>query len=92
MSSALIFTALVGSVMLVVAMGLILPELAIDSPLELLISLVSLRGRSVFTLAHEHIQEGWPETRVAGFLYYGGLLCLGGAISVFMLREFLAEN
>ena len=75
MNTALILCGFVGFVMLMVGLAMIVPELAIDSPLELLISLVSRRAeRGFFWLVHAHIQEGWPETKVAAFFYYGGLI------------------
>lgn len=78
--------------MLVVSLAIVVPELALDSPLELLLSLVSpLRGDSLFEMVHVHIQEGWPETKVVGFLFYGGLVSLGGVAMVVLLKIYLAE-
>ena len=92
MNSALIFCGLVGVVMLVVSLAIVVPELALDSPLELLLSLVSpLRGDSLFEMVHVHIQEGWPETKVVGFLFYGGLVSLGGVAVVVLFKIYLAE-
>ena len=92
MNSALIFCGLVGVVMLVVSLAIVVPELALDSPLELLLSLVSpLRGDSLFEMVHVHIQEGWPETKVVGFLFYGGLVSLGGVAVVVLFKVYLAE-
>ena len=86
MSPALIFLALVGSVMFIVGLALIIPELAIDSPLELLISLFSRRWeQSLLAIIHAHILEGWPETKLAAVLYYGGMSCLGVVITAFLL-------
>lgn len=92
MNSALIFCALAGFVMVVVSLAWIVPELAMDSSLELLLSLVSCRGENIFTLAHTHIQEGWPETKVLGFLYYGGVACLLGVAAVVAVRIYLSET
>jgi uncharacterized membrane protein len=92
MNTALLLCGFVGFVMLVVGLAMIVPELAIDSPLDLLISLVSRRAdHSFFWLVHAHIQEGWPETRVAAFFYYGGLVFIGVAGLVFGLREYFSE-
>ena len=92
MNSALIFCGLVGVVMLVVSLAIVVPELALDSPLELLLSLVSpLRGDSLFEMVDVHIQEGWPETKVVGFLFYGGLVSPGGVAVVVLFKIYLAE-
>ncbi|HEX7858931.1 MAG TPA: hypothetical protein VF773_01250 [Verrucomicrobiae bacterium] len=90
MSSALIFLALVGSVMFVVGLALIIPELAIDSPLELLISLFSRRWeQSLLAIIHAHILAGWPETKLAAVLYFSGMSCLGIVITAFLLITYL---
>jgi hypothetical protein len=70
-NTALILCGFVGFVMLVVGQAMIVPELAIDSQLDLL---VCLAKGGLFSLVHDFIQEGWPETRVAAFFYYGGLI------------------
>ena len=92
MDTALILCGFVGFVMLVVGLAMIVPELTIDSPLELLISFVRpIAGSSFWSLVHAHIQEGWPETKAAAFFYYGGLIFIGMAGLVFGLRELFAE-
>lgn len=78
--------------MLVVGLARIVPELAIDSPLELLFCLIAWTPTgNFFELVHAHIKEGWPETKLDAVLYYGGLACIAVTLTIFFLREYLAE-
>ena len=92
MDTALIMGAFVGFVMLVVGLAVIIPELAIDSPLELLCSFITNSwDRNFFSLVHTHIREGWPETRIAAVLYYGGLSLLASAALAYWLQPYFAQ-
>jgi hypothetical protein len=92
MNNALILCGLVGSVMVVVGLARIVPELAIDSPLDLLLCFITRRGGSdFFTLVHAHITEGWPETKIDAVLLYGGLACLGFTLLIYFLKSYFAQ-
>lgn len=73
MEAACIFGMIAGVVMAIVGFALIIPELAIDSPTELLWSLLGPGRSNFFALIDTHIREGWPETKPAAVLFYGGL-------------------
>lgn len=70
------FGAIVGTVMLVVGLALIIPELALDSPADLLWSLLGSRNNNLFALIDIHIRARWPDTKLAAILFYGGLFFL----------------
>jgi hypothetical protein len=91
-NTALIFGGLVSIVMIIVALARIVPELAIDSPLDLLLCFITRRGGSdFFTLVHAHITEGWPETKIDAVLLYGGLACLGFTLLIYFLKSYFAQ-
>ena len=78
--------------MLVVGLARIVPELAIDSPLELLFCFtVRTPTGNFFELVHAHIKEGGPETKLDAVLYYGGLGCIAVTLTIFFLREYLSQ-
>lgn len=83
MNSLVIFLAIVGFIMVIVALGLLLPRLAIDSPWELLMSLIgSDRTGNFLQLAREHIRAEWPHSMGIAVLLYGGLILLVGPVFV----------
>lgn len=86
----LILLGLTGGVMLIVALARILPELAMESPLELLKSFVPSGGEpGFFSLVHAHIREGWPDTKIDAVLFYGGISCLALVVATSLLRRML---
>jgi hypothetical protein len=91
MDSALIFCGLVGVVMFVVGFARIVPELAIDSPLDLLLCLFRPGSAGFFELVQAHLREGWPETKLDAVLFYGGLACIGLTVLIFFLKPYLAQ-
>ena len=91
MDSLLIICGLIGVVMFVVGFARIVPELAIDSPLDLLLCFFWPRTASFFELVHAHIREGWPETKLDAVLFYGGLACVGCTVLIYFLKPYLAE-
>jgi len=76
METACTFGMIVGVAMAIVGFALIIPELAIDSPTELLLSLLGSGRGNFFGLIDTHIREGWPETKLAAVLFYGGLITM----------------
>ena len=91
MDSALIFCGLIGVVMFVVGLARIVPELAIDSPLDLLLCFIKPGTANFLELIHAHIRDGWPETKLDAVLFYGGLACIGCTVLIFFLKPYLAE-
>jgi len=93
METALIICGFTGFVMIVAGLARIVPELAIDLPLGLLLSLMSRRWEgNLLELVHAHIQAGWPETRLDAVLLYGGLICLAITAAALLLRVYLAGS
>jgi len=92
MDSALTFCGLLGFAMLVVGLARIVPELAIDSPLDLLLCFFMRTGTAnFFELVHAHIKEGWPETKLDAVLFYGGFACIGFTVLIFFLKPYFGE-
>ena len=77
--------------MFVVGFARIVPELAIDSPLDLLLCFFRPGSADFFELVHAHIREGWPDTKLDAVLFYGGFACIGCTLLIFFLKPYLAQ-
>ncbi len=93
MNSIVILLSVVGFFIVVVALGLLLPQLAIDSPWELFLSLIGWnRTGNFLELAHEHIRAEWPHTKGIAILLYGGLILLvGPALVCWIIPDLIKE-
>ena len=89
MATACILSATVGLVLLIAALARIVPELILDSPGELFLSLFSRRS-NFFALISSYIREGWPHTKFDALLFYGGQsMLILAAVGYWVVPELL---
>ena len=65
-------------------------DVVMDSPFDLLMSLFSPRRLALMLkLVNAYIHDNWPDTKLVGCMYYGGILLLVSAGLLYCLDESL---
>jgi hypothetical protein len=78
-----ILCGLFGLAMFATGFFVTLLEVIVGSPLDFLMSLLSPRRlNELLSLVAAHIRDKWPDSKLIGFMYYGGisLRVLAGAL------------
>ena len=68
------FLGVVGLLLFAAGFFMLLPQVIVGSPWELLLAILSpRRGWQVLHLIETHIQANWPDTKWVGSVYYAGV-------------------
>ncbi|HUR44343.1 MAG TPA: hypothetical protein VMZ27_00610 [Candidatus Saccharimonadales bacterium] len=90
LSASYIVCLLFGAAFFAFGFFKIITEVLVDSPFDLFTSIFSPRRLThTFRLIDSHIRDNWPDTKLIGSIYYGGmaLLVLGGIL--FWIAEYV---
>ena len=89
LSAAYILCLLFGAAFFAFGFFKIITEVLVDSPFDLFMSIFSPRRLThALRLVDAHIRDNWPDTKLIGTIYYGGLALLVFGGILFCVAEY----